>query len=97
MGSRIRGTFTNTGACGCFCAGGEGLVVSPSVERIGLRAVGGSGVSISPVGLGGFEVGPQPGEDPDVDRAVAVIEAALAAGMNWLDTSETTSRPEMSR
>ena len=58
------------------------------MERIGLRAVGGSGVSISPVGLGGFEVGPQSGEDPDVDRAVAVIEAALAAGMNWLDTSE---------
>jgi myo-inositol catabolism protein IolS len=58
------------------------------MERIGLRAVGGSGVSISPVGLGGFEVGPESGEDPDVDRAVAVIEAALAAGMNWLDTSE---------
>ncbi len=58
------------------------------MERIGLRAVGGSGVSISPVGLGGFEVGPQSGEDPDVDRAVAVIETALTAGMNWLDTSE---------
>src|SRR3954451_7066564 len=59
------------------------------MERIGLRAVGGSGVSISPVGLGGFEVGPESGEDPDVDRAVAVIEAALAAGMNWLDTAES--------
>ena len=52
------------------------------------RALGGSGVSVSPVGLGGFEVGPQPGEVPDVDRAVAVIMAALEAGISWLDTSE---------
>ena len=40
------------------------------------------------MGLGGFELGPEPGEEPDVDRAAAVIEAALEAGVNWLDTSE---------
>jgi aryl-alcohol dehydrogenase-like predicted oxidoreductase len=45
-------------------------------------------VLVSPVGLGGFELGPEPGEEPDVDRATHVIETALAAGVNWLDTSE---------
>jgi myo-inositol catabolism protein IolS len=58
------------------------------VVRIELRQVGESGVSISPVGLGGFELGPEPGEEPDVSRAVTVIDAALEAGINWLDTSE---------
>lgn len=43
---------------------------------------------VSAVGLGGFELGPEPGEGPQVDRAVAVIETALAEGINWLDTSE---------
>ena len=50
--------------------------------------VGRSGVEISRVGLGGYELGPEPGERPDVDRAVRVIEAAIACGVNWLDTSE---------
>lgn len=53
-----------------------------------LCAIGRSGVSVSPVGLGGFELGPEVGEEPDVDRAIAVIEAALGAGVTWLDTSE---------
>ncbi len=52
------------------------------------RTLGKSGVSVSRVGLGGFELGPEVGEEPDVDRAVGVIEAALDAGINWLDTSE---------
>jgi aryl-alcohol dehydrogenase-like predicted oxidoreductase len=52
------------------------------------RPIGGSGVLVSPVGLGGFELGPDDGKDPDVDRAVRVIETALVAGVNWLDTSE---------
>ena len=52
------------------------------------RPVGGSGVFVSRVGLGGFELGPDEGEEPDVDRAVRVIETALAQGVNWLDTSE---------
>ena len=38
------------------------------------RAVGQSGVSVSPVGLGGFELGPEPGEEPQVDRAVALSQ-----------------------
>jgi aryl-alcohol dehydrogenase-like predicted oxidoreductase len=58
------------------------------VDRIELRQVGESGVSISPVGLGGVELGPFAGEEPDVSQAGAVIEAALASGINWLDTSE---------
>ncbi|MGZ8795652.1 MAG: aldo/keto reductase [Gaiellaceae bacterium] len=45
-------------------------------------------MSVSTIGLGGFELGPEVGEEPDVDRAVGVIEAALEAGVNWLDTSE---------
>lgn len=52
------------------------------------RPVGGSGVLVSAVGLGGYEMGPEPGESPDIDRAVAVIEAAADAGVTWLDTSE---------
>jgi aryl-alcohol dehydrogenase-like predicted oxidoreductase len=52
------------------------------------RQVGNGGVSISRVGLGGFELGPSPGDEPDVERGVAVIEASLAAGVNWIDTSE---------
>jgi len=53
-----------------------------------LRPIGQSGLSVSTVGLGGIELGPEVGEEPDVDRAVGVIEAALEAGVNWLDTSE---------
>jgi aryl-alcohol dehydrogenase-like predicted oxidoreductase len=53
-----------------------------------LHALSNTGVIISVVGLGGFELGPEPGEEPNVDRAVAVIETALAEGINWLDTSE---------
>lgn len=52
------------------------------------RPIGQSGVLVSTVGLGGFELGPEPGEEPDVTRAVAVIETALESGVNWLDTSE---------
>ncbi len=47
-----------------------------------------AGVSISTVGLGGLELGPEEGEEPDVDRATAVIERAREAGINWVDTSE---------
>ena len=50
--------------------------------------VGASGVEISRVGLGGYELGPEPGDAPDVERAVRVIESAIANGVNWLDTSE---------
>lgn len=50
--------------------------------------VGGSGVTISPVGLGGYELGNELGEIQDVDRAVRVIDQAREAGITWLDTSE---------
>ncbi len=53
-----------------------------------MRPIGGSGVLVSSVGLGGIELGPDDGKEPDVDRAVLVIETALAEGVNWLDTSE---------
>ena len=52
------------------------------------RPLGSSGVVLSRVGLGGFELGPEPGDEPDVDRAVHVIETAIEAGVNWLDTSD---------
>lgn len=52
------------------------------------RLISRSGVWVSTVGLGGFELGPETAKEPDVDRAVLVIETALAEGINWLDTSE---------
>jgi aryl-alcohol dehydrogenase-like predicted oxidoreductase len=52
------------------------------------RELGSSGLAVSRIGLGGFELGPEGGEEPDVDRAVAVLETSLDAGINWLDTSE---------
>ncbi|MBK5331226.1 MAG: aldo/keto reductase [Ilumatobacteraceae bacterium] len=53
-----------------------------------VRSLGRSGVSVSAVGLGGFELGPEDGRTPDVDTAVTVIQTALDAGINWIDTSE---------
>jgi aryl-alcohol dehydrogenase-like predicted oxidoreductase len=40
------------------------------------------------VGLGGFELGPEEGEEPDVETASRVIGMAVDAGINWIDTSE---------
>ena len=56
--------------------------------EIHTRPIGRSGVSVSAVGLGGYELGPEPGEEPNVDRAERVIRTALEAGVDWLDTSE---------
>lgn len=58
------------------------------MESMEYRAVGSSGVAISRVGLGGYPLGPEPDEAPDVDRAIRVIEVASECGVNWLDTSE---------
>ena len=58
------------------------------MELMDRRSLGLSGVDISRVGLGGYELGPEPGEEPDVDRAERVIKTAIANGVNWLDTSE---------
>ena len=52
------------------------------------REVGSSGVAISRIGLGGYELGPEQDEEPDIARAVQVIETAIENGINWLDTSE---------
>ena len=52
------------------------------------RSIGASGVSVSVVGLGGYELGPEPSEHPDPDRAASVIRTALESGVDWLDTSE---------
>jgi aryl-alcohol dehydrogenase-like predicted oxidoreductase len=58
------------------------------MELMDRRSLGLSGVDVSRVGLGGYELGPEPGEEPEVDRAVRVIKTAIACGVNWLDTSE---------
>ncbi len=50
--------------------------------------LGRSGVSVSQIGLGGFELGPEAGEQPDLARAERVMASALEAGVNWVDTSE---------
>ena len=50
--------------------------------------LGKSGVALSRIGLGGFELGPDDDKPPDVDRARAAIAAAMASGVNWIDTSE---------
>jgi aryl-alcohol dehydrogenase-like predicted oxidoreductase len=43
---------------------------------------------VSRVGLGGYELGPEPNEEPDAVRAAEVIAVAIECGVNWLDTSE---------
>lgn len=50
--------------------------------------VGSSGVEISRIGLGGYQLGPEPEETPDPERAASVISVALDCGVNWVDTSE---------
>jgi aryl-alcohol dehydrogenase-like predicted oxidoreductase len=45
-------------------------------------------MELTRVGLGGYELGPEPDEEPDVANAVRVIGAAIESGVNWLDTSE---------
>ena len=59
--------------------------------------VGRSGVEISGIGLGGYELGPEPEEEPDVDRAERVIKTAIANGVNWRIRPRTTSRLGTSR
>jgi aryl-alcohol dehydrogenase-like predicted oxidoreductase len=53
-----------------------------------LRPVGATGIRLSPIGLGGYELGAAPA---DVPAARAAIEAALDSGVNWLDTAEAYS------
>ena len=53
-----------------------------------LRPVGATGIRLSSIGLGGYELGAEPA---DVPAARAAIEAALDSGVNWLDTAEAYS------
>ena len=50
--------------------------------------VGGSGVALSAIGLGGVPLGHDATDASQVARAVTVLEAAVDAGVNWVDTSE---------
>ncbi|MEP6762631.1 MAG: aldo/keto reductase [Sporichthyaceae bacterium] len=52
------------------------------------RTLGETGIALSRLGLGGYELGPESGTEPDVDRAVRVIQASMDAGINWLDSAE---------
>jgi myo-inositol catabolism protein IolS len=49
-----------------------------------IRAIGAKGVHVSAVGLGGYEFE----DDPGWAGARDIVEAALGAGTNWIDTSE---------
>lgn len=49
-----------------------------------MRSIGTSGVHVSVVGLGGYEFE----DDPGWAGARDIVEAALGAGTNWIDTSE---------
>ncbi len=49
--------------------------------------IGGDGLELSVIGLGGFELGDEPG----TSQADAVLEASLDAGIDWVDTSEAYS------
>jgi aryl-alcohol dehydrogenase-like predicted oxidoreductase len=57
------------------------------VER---RALGESGLSVSVVGLGGFELGSGnvANGDPSLEIGATAIRAALDSGVNWIDTAE---------
>ena len=46
-----------------------------------LSALGGTEVLVSRVGLGGFELGPGDGQEPDVRSAVGVLEALLGPAL----------------
>jgi myo-inositol catabolism protein IolS len=51
-----------------------------------LRALGASGVEVSAIGLGGYELGD--GENVPIERAREIVTASLDAGVNWVDTAE---------
>jgi aryl-alcohol dehydrogenase-like predicted oxidoreductase len=53
------------------------------------RTLGQSGVTVSVLGLGGVELGPEDGEPRDLRAAVSVIAAARDQGFTWIDTSES--------
>ena len=67
---------------------GSAMIVSSAMEH---RVLGGSGLAISAVGLGGVELcgGDTSSGGPTLDEATAAVEAAIDAGVNWIDTAES--------
>ena len=51
-----------------------------------VRGLGMSGVDVSAIGLGGYELGD--GDNLTIERAREIVTASLDAGVNWLDTAE---------
>jgi aryl-alcohol dehydrogenase-like predicted oxidoreductase len=49
-----------------------------------MRTLGRTGIQLSVIGLGGYELG----EDPRWPGAREVLESAVETGINWIDTSE---------
>src|SRR3954453_21868664 len=64
------------------------MTASGGKRQVEQRPISGSGVSLSSIGLGAFELGYEADEPPDVDRARKVLRACLDEGVGWLDTSE---------
>lgn len=54
----------------------------------------GTGIELSRVGVGGYELGPHPDEPRDPNRAAQVLSVAAHAGVNWVDTSENYNATE---
>jgi aryl-alcohol dehydrogenase-like predicted oxidoreductase len=53
-----------------------------------LVQLAGSGVSLSAIGLGGVEFGPEDNGAADAGHVARVLDTAAANGINWVDTSE---------
>lgn len=52
------------------------------------RRLGSAGPEISAVGMGTWELGGMWGSNPPDEDMIAAVHAAIAAGMNWVDTAE---------
>src|ERR1700727_2348497 len=57
------------------------------------RALGGTGIKLSPYALGAMMFGAPPG-NPDHDDAIRIIHKALDAGINFIDTADRYSAGE---
>ncbi len=57
-----------------------------------LRQLGNTGVQVSPLCLGAMMFGAW--GEPDHDKSIAIIHAALDAGINFIDTADVYSRGE---
>ena len=70
----------------CTSVGADALVLSAMETRF----VGGTGVRLSAVGLGAVEFCGGLGSrgEPTLREASAAVAAAIASGVNWVDTAE---------